>query len=178
MRLSNRLIKKRYHKSASRMCSGAAAIEFAMVGPLFVFLMSVAFDLSLILFTQSILNQAAVTASRIIMTNQTGGSATSFSTALCNNVSGLIPCGDLQYYVQSANAFSSMSASVVTGGSGNLKNAGTFSAGSPGQDVVIQVAYNRPTLIPWALEYINGTGAVSSKSSNLLVTTVTLQNEP
>jgi Flp pilus assembly protein TadG len=176
MRFAARLIKGRLSGQAARVRSGTAAVEFALVGPLFVFLMAVAFDLGLLLFTQSVLNAATLTASRIIMTNQTGGSSTSFTTALCNNMEGLVPCADLQYYVQSASSFSAMNPIGTSGG--NLKNAGTFSPGSAGADVVVQVAYSRPTLIPWALIYVGGHDSVISNSSNLLVSVVSFQNEP
>jgi hypothetical protein len=91
---------------------------------------------------------------------------------------GLVPCANLQYYVQSAASFGAMSAGVTTNGSGNLKSNGTFSPGTPGEDVVVQVAYNRPTLLPWVMRYINGTMGTASDTSNLLVATLAFQNEP
>jgi Flp pilus assembly protein TadG len=155
---------------------GAAALEFALIAPFFIFFISVVFDLGLTLFTQTLLNNAARDAARLIETNQSGGSA-AFATKLCNDMEGMVPCGSLQYYVQSANSFAAMNASVQTSG-GNLKFNGTFSPGSPGQEVVVQVAYNRPTIIPWAVPYLNGPDVVISNASNLLVSTVSFQNEP
>jgi hypothetical protein len=112
------------------------------------------------------------------MTNQAGASSSAFSTQLCNDMGGLISCSDLQYYVQSAPSFGAMNAAVQTNSSGNLQSNGVFVPGLPGEDVIVQVAYNRPTLVPWVLDYINGTSATISKKSNLLVATVVFQNEP
>ncbi len=165
----------RAHNKARR---GAAAVEFAMVGPFFIFLICVAFDLGLLLFTQSVLNNAARDASRLIMTNQAATSSSAFTTQLCNDMEGMVPCGDLQYYVQSGATFSAMNASVQTNSGGNLQSNGVYLPGTPGEDVIVQVAYNRPTLMPWSLEYINGTSSLLSKSTNLLVATVVFQNEP
>jgi len=178
MNFAAHLIRMRLNRPGrSRAQSGATAVEFALVGPLFIFMICIAFDLGLLLFTQSVLNNAARDASRLIQTNQGGGSS-AFSTALCNDVTGLIPCASLQYYVQSAASFGAMSAGVLTDAGGNLKNAGTYSAGAPGSDVVVQVAYNRPTIVPWIIPYLNGADAKISKDFNLLVATIAFQNEP
>lgn len=171
------LIRKRPKGRRLSAQSGATAVEFAMVGPIFIFLMCVGFDLGLMLFTQSVLNNAVRDAARLIETNQ-GGGASAFSSKLCSDMEGLVPCANLQYYVQSAASFGAMSAGVTTDAGGNLKSNGTFSPGTAGEDVVAQVAYNRPTLMPWAMRYINGTIGKASKDSTLLVATVIFQNEP
>lgn len=165
-------------RSLLRAENGAAALEFALVGPFFIFFVCVIIDLGLLLFTQSVLNNAVRDAARLVMTDQTGGSAASFSAKLCDDMGSLVSCSNLQYYVQSADSFSDMSTAVTTNASGNLANAGTFSPGSPGQDVVVQVAYNRPTLLPWTIPFVDGTSVTLSKPSNLLVATVAFQNEP
>jgi Flp pilus assembly protein TadG len=165
-------------RSVKRTQRGAAAVEFAMVGPLFIFFICVAFDLGLLLFTQTVLNNAAASSARLIMTNQAGLTASTFATQLCNEMEGMIDCNGLQYYVQSAPTFSAMNAAVQTNSSGNLQSNGIFLPGLPGEDVVVQVAYSRPTLMPWAIVYMNGTAATISNNSNLLYATVVFQNEP
>jgi Flp pilus assembly protein TadG len=157
---------------------GAMAVEFALVGPLFVFLVAVAFDLGLVVFTQSVMDNAVRDAARLIETNQSGSTASAFAAKLCTDMEGLIPCSDLQYYVQAAGSFSAISPAVHTNSSGDLQFNGSFAPGTPGQDVVVQVAYKRPTLIPWTLVYLDGTTSTISKTSNLLVSTVVFQNEP
>src|SRR5580698_10447507 len=111
MKFAAGLIRKRPKGRRLDARSGAAAIEFAMVGPVYIFLVVVRFDLGLLLFTQSVLNTAARDAARIIETNQGGGSS-AFSAKLCSDMEGLVPCANLEYYVQSAASFSAMSAAV------------------------------------------------------------------
>lgn len=152
-------------------------VEFALVAPFFMFLVCIVFDLGLTLLTQKVMDNAVREAARIIRTNQTAGSASLFVSSLCNDMRGLVPCGNLQYYVQSGDSFSNMNAGVATDANGNLQFNGTFSPGSPGQDVIVQVAYNRPTLLPWIVPALYGPNAVIT-TSNLLVSTVAFQNEP
>jgi Flp pilus assembly protein TadG len=152
---------------------GVAAIEFAIVAPVVLLLLGGVIENGVVLFTQSLLDNAARDASRLIQTGQVqqGGGLSAFTTQLCNDVTGYIPCGSVQYYVQSGGAFSVLSV-TVTNNNGTMSNSGSFDAGDPGSDVAVQVAYNRPYLIPLVGKYMAVNG------STLLVSTVIFQNEP
>jgi Flp pilus assembly protein TadG len=152
---------------------GVAALEFAIVAPVVLLLLGGVIENGIILFTQSLLDNAARDAGRLIQTGQVqqGGGVSAFTTQLCNDVSGMIPCGSLQYYVQSGGTFSSLNVTVTNSG-GTMANSGSFDAGNPGDDVAVQVAYNRPYLIPLVGKYMAVNG------STLLVSTVIFQNEP
>lgn len=178
VRQMRRRLRKRLKALGLHSDSGIAALEFALVGPFFIFFVCVIIDLGLLLFTQSVLNNAARDAARLIMTDQTGADPTAFANALCSETNSLISCANLQFYVQSADSFSAMDATPQLDGSGNLANNGVFSPGAPGQDVIVEVAYNRPTLLPWNLPSFDGGSGTISNASNLLVATVAFQNEP
>lgn len=151
---------------------GVAAVEFAIVGSTFFLLLMLALEFGMILFTQTTLDNATLAASRLILTGQiqtSGGSQTPFTTAICNDISRLVPCSKLQVEVQSASGFAALTP-AETNGSG-LTNTG-FTPGGPGADVLVQVAYPRPFLIPWVGQ------ALGLGNSFTLVSTAAFQNEP
>ncbi|HXP30741.1 MAG TPA: TadE/TadG family type IV pilus assembly protein [Stellaceae bacterium] len=153
-----------------RDSTAAAAVEFAIIGSMFLLLVCMMIEVDLIMFTQSVLDNATRDAGRLIQTGQVqsaGGAATPFTNQLCNDVGTLIPCGSLQYNVQSAASFSALTTTVAST-NGTMTGTG-FSPGTSGQDVLIQVGYYRPTIIPWAAKYLYG--------SRLLISTVAFQND-
>lgn len=155
---------------------GVTMVEFALVGPLFLLLAFAICDNGLVLFMQTVLDNATREAARQIeigkvqLSGDTDGTGL-FKTTLCNNLGGLIPCNSLQWRVQSSNvSFASMSAAVTATGSGQMSTTG-FSAGTPQSFVLVQVGFTQPYFIP-ALARISG-----STGNLLLVSTVAQQNE-
>jgi len=143
----------------------AAAIEFAMVGSIFLLLVCMTLELGLVLFTQSVMDNALRDAARLIRTDQASSSST-FVSAVCKEVGTVLitSCStNLQYYVATASSFKSLTAKT-----GTLPN--TYTAGSSATDMLAQIAYKRPTLIPWTTQFLG--------SSDLLISTVAFQNEP
>ncbi len=149
--------------------SGATAVEFALIAPIFFALVAVFFEFSLVIFTQAVMDNATRNAARLMAVHQlqSGGS---FKTQICNDTVGLVPCANVQYYVQSGSSFASMNSSIQTNAAGDMTQNGMFFPGATGQRVLVQVGYNRPTLIPWAAQYLN--------NSKLLLSTIAFQNEP
>jgi len=149
-----------------RRDDAVAAVEFALLGSTFLLLVCMIFELGLILFTQSVMDNALRDASRQIMTGQITTSS-AFVTKVCGEVGNLITncsSGGLKYYVQTNATFSSMT--IQTSFASN-----SFSAGSStNDDVLAQIAYQRSTIIPWAATYLHG--------NNLIVSTLAFQNEP
>ncbi len=142
---------------------GAAAVEFALVGSTFLLLVCMTFELGLMLFTQSVLNDAARDGARLIRTGQ-ANTSTIFIAQVCAKVGALVPSctTTLTYKVQAAASFNSL----ATGGA--LTNQ--YNPGTSGQDVVAEVGYTRATIIPWTSTYLH--------SANLQVATVAFQNDP
>jgi Flp pilus assembly protein TadG len=152
--------------------SGNAAIEFALLGPIFIVLMCGIVENGLILFTQSALDNAARVAARQILLGTTTSDA--FKGTLCNNVNGMIPScstnGNLNFSVQSGSSFGSFSSTISTDANGNMTNT-QFNPGGEQQKVLVQVGYNRPFLIPLY-------GLFAGVKSELLVSTIALKSEP
>jgi Flp pilus assembly protein TadG len=162
-----------------RSRSGVTMVEFALVGPLFLLLTFAIADNGLVLFMQTILDNATREAARQIeigkvqLSGDTDGTGL-FKTTLCNNLGGLIPCASLQWRVQSSTvSFASLSPGVTANGAGQMSITGfpTAPASPPQSYVLVQVGYTQPYFIP-ALARISG-----STGNLLLVSTVALQTE-
>jgi Flp pilus assembly protein TadG len=170
------LVRRRLRALDTR---GAAAVEFAIVGSIFMMMMLAAFEFGYMLFIQSALDNAARDAARLILTGQaqtSGNPTSSFSTLLCNDIGTIIPCGSIVYQAQVFNNWSTAQTSVNNPPprdvNGNMVSQG-FSAGTPGQILVVTVAYNYPFFTPWIGTLVGG----ASKSA-YLQSVVVFQNEP
>ena len=159
---------------------GTASIEFAIVGSSFMLMLLASFEFGYMLFVQSVLDNAARDAARLVRTGQaqeSSNSQTTFQNLLCSDVGALIGCGNILYQAQVFNDWSDAQTSVNNGvtrnsSTGNLVSAG-FSAGTQGQIVVVTVTYNYPFFTPWIGGLVgNGT------NSAFLQSTVVFQNEP
>jgi Flp pilus assembly protein TadG len=158
---------------------GAATVEFAIVGTSFMMMLLAAFEFGYMLFVQSVLDNAARDAARLIRTGQAQGTAspqTTFQTLLCNEVGSLIGCGSIVYQSQIFNDWTSAQTAVNTPPTrdinGNLIAVG-FNPGVASQILVVTVTYNYPFFTPW----IGGLVGGASKTA-FLSSTVVFQNEP
>src|SRR5688572_19541162 len=102
---------ERFRKLRARMRTdakkGSAAIEFAMVAPIFFVLLMGTFEAAIIFFSQSVLQNAVADMGRMIRTGQAGCPAKDadgncvkmtkdeFRAALCSKVSTLFNCEKL-----------------------------------------------------------------------------------
>jgi Flp pilus assembly protein TadG len=159
--------------------SGATAVEFALVGSSFMLMLLAAFEFGYMLFVQSVLDNAARDAARLIRTGQAQESSnptSTFQTMLCNDVGSLVGCGNIVYQSQAFNDWTSAQTAVNTPPSRNANgtyNSTGFSPGSQGQIVAVTVTYNYPFFTPWIAGVLGG-----STNSALLMSTVVFQNEP
>ncbi|MBU6500031.1 MAG: pilus assembly protein [Rhodospirillales bacterium] len=151
---------------------GASTLEFAVCFPIFLFGVFIVLENGYALFAQSLLDNATNDAARLIRTGQVqnaGGSSAAFRTRLCNDVGPVIPCSAITFNVQAAASFAALNSTVQTNG-GKMAST-SFTPGTPGQDVMVQVAYQRPYLIPYV-------GAVIGQANpGLMVATAAFQNE-
>jgi Flp pilus assembly protein TadG len=155
---------------------GVTMVEFALVAPLFLLLTFAIVDNGLVLFMQTVLDNATRIAARQIeigkvqLSGDTDGTGL-FKTTLCNNLSGVIPCGSLYWHVQSSSTgFSSLSSTVTSDSSGVMTSTG-FNAGTAQSYVLVQVGYTIPYMVPLLARLSGATGNL------LLVSSVAVQNE-
>jgi Flp pilus assembly protein TadG len=160
---------RRRGRVVSRFCvarRGATAVEFALIAPAFLGLLVAIFETTLFLFGQMTLQNAAVQAGRLFMTGQAQNSnltQAQFLTDICPYIQGLFTCGNLMVNVQAYSSFSnaSTSAPTLTYSNGQVSNSWSYSPGSPGQVMVVQLIYQWPIVagpLGWMLPNLgNGT---------------------
>jgi Flp pilus assembly protein TadG len=182
---SARNILRRFRRSRA----GSAAVEFALVAPVFFALLFAIIEVALMFFASQVLETITQDSARALMTGQaqTGGSCTdpasgslapctqgTFHTYACNQIPALFSCGGLYIDVESYSSFSNVTiSSQIVGGNFNSA-AMLYLPGGPGDTVVVRMFYQ------WPL-FVTGLGfniANLSGNKRLLVATSAFQNEP
>lgn len=137
---------------------GMAALEFALLIPLFLSLVLMIMEMALLLLTQSALDIATRNAARLIETGQVqqaGGSDALFRSALCTVFSTpLMNCDALVWTVASGPSFATLYSDLSAGSPAQS----SFSPGGAGERVVVQVYYTQPLLLPLVGELLSGNG--------------------
>jgi Flp pilus assembly protein TadG len=157
---------------------GSAAVEFALVAPVFFALLFAIIETAIVFFAGQVLETVTQDSARFIMTGQaqTGGySQSQFKTYVCGKISVLFDCVNGVYVdVQSYPAFSGVSINDPIDGSKNFVPPNNYSPGGPGDIVVVRLFYQWPLVV-------TGLGyniANLSGSKRLLTATAAFRNEP
>jgi len=158
--------------------AGATAVEFALVGPIFLLLIFAIFEVSLMFFASVNLDGAAIEAARRIRTGQSQGTAdplVDFKTSLCSQLDTMINCNALFYDARIMNNYTSISlATEYDPVTGEPITYG-FSAGTRGDIVVVRLMYSWTINTPMIGAFFENT---SGSNKRLLASTVVFQNEP
>lgn len=158
---------------------GATAVEFALVAAPFLALMFGVLELGLVFMVSTTLDNATEAAARTIRTGQlqaAGGSANTFKTAVCNNMTwlGASCAGKLTVDVRTFPKFADVAmTSPVTNGAIDASKT-NFTTGG-GEDIVVVRAYYEWTLIT---PMLNAGLANLGGTKRLVYSTVTFRNEP
>lgn len=157
---------------------GSAAVEFALVAPVFFALLFAIIETGIVFFAGQVLETVTQDSARMIMTGQaqTGGYTQSqFKTYVCGKISVLFDCANGIYVdVQSYPVFSGVSINDPIDGSKNFVPPNNYSPGGPGDIVVVRLFYQWPLIV-------TGLGyniANLSGSKRLLTATAAFRNEP
>lgn len=157
---------------------GSAAVEFALVAPLFFGLLFAIIELALIFFASQVLETVTQDSARVIMTGQAQTSAytqAQFKNLVCSKVVALFDCANgVSIDVQSYSAFGSVNIADPIDAGKNFVPPNNYLPGGPGDIVVVRVFYQWPLLV-------TGLGfnpANLSGSKRLLTATAAFQNEP
>jgi Flp pilus assembly protein TadG len=157
---------------------GSAAVEFALVAPVFFALLFAIIETAIVFFAGQVLETVTQDSARMIMTGQaqTGGySQSNFKTYVCGKITVLFDCTNgISIDVQSYSAFSSVSISNPIDAGKNFVPPNNYSPGGPGDIVVVRLFYQWP-LIVTGLGY-NISDLTGSK--RLLTATAAFRNEP
>ena len=127
---------------------GATAVEFALIAPPFLAMLFAVIQTTLFLFAQATLQNAAVETARMFMTGsaQTSGLTQSqLKTDVCSMVNAIFNCNNMLINVSTYSSFSSAStAAPQLYSGGTLNTTGTYSPGTQGEIMVVQLAYAWP----------------------------------
>ena len=169
---------------------GSAAVEFALVAPMFFALLFAIIETALMFFSSQVLETIAQDSARAILTGQAqaqGGSVaacqtvpntvspcdqTTFKAFVCTKIPALFDCSKLYVDVVSTSSFGTLSLTDF-GNSCSFNPSGMqYSAGTSGQVVVVRLFYQWP-LIVTGLGYNMG-----CNNKRLMVATAAFKNEP
>jgi len=165
--------------------TGATAVEFALIAPLFFAFLFATIDISGYFFTVNQLNMATQNAARLIRTGQiVGTGATGLSalrTAMCTEINQqpvfIRNCTtDLRINVQALDKFTDSDfANPDTNIDGDIDDSETtFDTGKPGCPVLIAAYYKYSTLVP-GLESLL---AATIPNNSYIVVSSAIRNEP
>ncbi len=157
---------------------GSAAVEFALVAPIFFALLFAIIETAIVFFASQVLETVTQDSARMIMTGQAqnaGFSQSQFKTYVCGKINVLFDCANGIYVdVKSYPAFSGVSINDPIDASKNFVPPNNYSPGGPGDIVVVRLFYQ------WPL-FVTGLGyniANLSGSKRLLTATAAFRNEP
>jgi Flp pilus assembly protein TadG len=157
---------------------GSAAVEFALVAPIFFGLLFAIIELSLVFYAGQILETATQDSARVIMTGQAQMSAftqAQFKNLVCSKIVTMFDCvNGVSIDVQSYTAFGSVNIADPIDASRNFVPPNNYLPGGPGDIVVVRIFYQWPLIV-------TGLGfniANLSGSKRLLTATAAFQNEP
>jgi Flp pilus assembly protein TadG len=151
----------------------ATAVEFALILPPFLATLIAILQVTLYLFAQQVLQNAATEAGRLFMTGQaqnsfvqngettTAEQAQQIRNDVCPIISALFSCSQSQLmlnvssYADFLSANASEPALTFNGpnGTGGVSNTWSFTPGTPGQVMVVQLIYQWP-IISGPLGYV------------------------
>jgi Flp pilus assembly protein TadG len=157
--------------------SGATAVEFALIGPVFFALLFAILETSLIFFAQQALQTATTQASRLVLTGQAQSAnltAAQFKSAVCTAATSLFNCANLYVNMQTFSSFSNVTMMNPVS-TGTFSSSGmSYTPGNPGDVVVVQVFYLWPVWPgPLGFNMSNSSG-----NTRVLVGTAAFRNEP
>lgn len=169
-----------------RATSGSAAVEFAMIAPVFLLLLFAIMEVALSFYADQILANAVIETGRLIRTGQAqqqNMSASQFRTALCNKINYLLSCDSSKLYVdvRSFSSFGTAAYPQALDAAGNLNPSlnsyqpgGSSDTAGVNTIVLIRAFYKWKLLTPMVSAHF----ANMSGSTRLLSASVAFRNEP
>jgi Flp pilus assembly protein TadG len=157
---------------------GSAAVEFALVAPMFFGLLFAIIETGMVFFAGQVLETVTQDSARAIMTGQTQGASVSqsaFKTEVCGRIVALFDCVNGIYVdVRSYPSFGTVVIPNQIDAGKNFINDMKFCPGKPEEIVVVRVFYQWPlflTSLGFDMSDLAG-------SKRLLTATATFKNEP
>ena len=167
---------RRLFRRFRRSRRGSAALEFALVAPIFFALLFAIIETALMFFASQVLETVTQNSARMILTGQAQQASytqAQFATYVCSQIPALFSCNNVFIDVESSPSASSVAVNNCTDASGNFITA-KYTPGGAGDIVVVQLCYKWPI-------FVTGLGyniANLPGSMRLLRATAAFKNEP
>jgi len=129
---------------------GSTAVEFALVAPMFFALLFAILETAMVFFAGQVLETMTQEGARMIMTGQAqtaGYAQADFKNYVCNQISILFSCANINVDVQSYSTFSSVVIPSQIDANGCFVGTNRYNPGGPSQIVVVQLSYQWPLLV-------------------------------
>jgi Flp pilus assembly protein TadG len=164
-------------RSAAR--AGSAALEFALIAPIFFVLLMGSIEVGVMFFGQFVLQSATNDAARLIRTGQVSAAnmtAAQFRTTICNEISPVLACdSNLQIDVEAFSNFSSASyPNPLTSNNTLDPNLNNFAPGSVCSVVLLRTFYTWSVITPLLTPFMTN----MANNQHLLSATAAFRNEP
>lgn len=158
---------------------GVVALEMSLIALPLIALLLASIIMSIVYFTQNVLDAVSDTLSRQILTGQAppSGSAAQFKATACSLLPSYMSCSNLLVNVQSVSSYSDVSTAVptvTTDASGNVSATTSYDPGTSGSVVVLQLLYSLP--VPRSIGGF--TAASLENGSRLIISTSVIKVEP
>ncbi|MEO5337545.1 MAG: pilus assembly protein [Magnetospirillum sp. WYHS-4] len=164
----------RFLRRTARDERGATAVEFALILPVFAYLLIGIIEMAMLFFTTTVVDGAVHEAGRRIRTGQAQLSGNTFSTfqaALCNNLQYVYSCANISLDVRTFGSFSSVSVPIQLDAQGNPITQ--FNVGGAKAITAIRVIYKWTFFTPM-IGYFFGDAANQRQLTSLTI----FRNEP
>ena len=154
----------------------SAAVEFAIVAPLFFALLFAIIETALMFFASQVMETITQDSSRVIYTGQAQNASltqSQFATCVCSRVPALFDCSNIWIDVQNYPSFSTVTINSPVDAAGNFVSQ-QFSPGGAADVVMVRLAYKWPI-------FVTGLGyniANLPGSKRLLTASAAFRNEP
>ena len=157
---------------------GSAAVEFALVAPIFFGLLFAIMELAMVFFASQVLETVTQDSARVIMTGQAQSASytqAQFKNLVCSKINVMFDCvNGISIDVQSYSAFASVNVTDPIDNTKQFVPPNNYLPGGPGDVVVVRLFYK------WPL-FVTGMGfnvANLSTKERLLTAPAAFQNEP
>jgi Flp pilus assembly protein TadG len=160
-----------------RSRKGSAAVEFALVAPVFCALLFAILESGIIFFADQYLETITQDGARMILTGQAQNgnySQAQFQSYVCSQVVALFNCNNIVVNVQSFSSFETLTATCPISNGTFVSSNLTYNPGGPGSVVIVQLFYQWPQIVT-GLGY-NITNL--NNGTRLLCATAAFRNEP
>jgi len=155
---------------------GVTAIEFALVAPIFLFLVFAILETSLMYVVANVMQGEVALATRSIRTGQLqeGGDALgTFTENLCDNLNNVLNCDDVIIDVRTFVDFGEMNFGEFVDEDGNA-SGNEFDPGSAGEIVLVRIAYQYTIITPYLAKLL----PTDANGNLMLFAGAAFKNEP